>query len=254
MRLWGYLPLLASAPLAHAAQIPFQQGSNSLSSNIIDKLSQDPDYTCLLKLLQRAKLIPTLNKLNGSTLFAPTNDAIKKRAAVDTFWQSALADEDKDLHDNIQEKLRQELFYHLLNYTLSDDMPKEGVETLETLHYPRTPVEPPSNEPPPYPPWMPIPGGTLGGKPQRLRRAVREEAEWIGVDAFGQNGARVVDRTPASNGVVVKMNQVLTVPPDLGSLHASFHRVSCLTINRSHCDIHTPFSVISAKHSYTRAC
>lgn len=217
MRLWGYVPLFASVPLAHAAQVAFEQGPSSLSSNLIDRLSQDPDYTSLLLLLQKAKLIPTLNRLNGSTLFAPTNDAIKRHIATDAAWEAALTEDGEELRDNIQEKLRQELFYHLLNYTLPDERPNEGVETMNTLHYPRTPVEPPSHEPPPYPPWMPIPGGTLGGLPQRLRRAVRDDAEWIGVDAFGQQGAQATDRVTASNGVVVKINEVLDVPPDLGA-------------------------------------
>lgn len=49
-----------------------------ISSTLVDALSADPDYSSLLRLLQRADLILTLNKLNGSTLLAPTNDAIKQ--------------------------------------------------------------------------------------------------------------------------------------------------------------------------------
>ena len=120
MRLWGALPLslLAFLPLAHSAQVVLQPGNATvLSTNLVDALSADPDYTSLLRLLQQAKLIPTLNKLNGSTFFAPTNDAIKRHSAQNALWQAALQDDPLDLKDNIQEKLRQELFYHLLNET-----------------------------------------------------------------------------------------------------------------------------------------
>lgn len=216
MRLCNYVSLLIATPLGYAAQVSLNQGATTLSDTLVSKLSADPEYTSLLRLLQRARLIPTLNKLNGSTLFAPTNDAISKHAAVNTIWQSALADDAQELRDNIQEKLRQELFYHLLNHTLPEG-PPEDVETLLTLHYPRTPVEPPSREPPPNPPWMPIPGGSLGGQPQRLRVALRDEETWVGVDAFGKNGVKTTERVNASNGVVLKVDEVLNVPPDLGT-------------------------------------
>ena len=62
----------------------------------MDALNEDPDYTSLLNLLQKARLIPTLNRLNGSTLFAPTNDAIKRHS----FWTSI----HQDLNDNAHEK------------------------------------------------------------------------------------------------------------------------------------------------------
>jgi solute carrier family 25 (mitochondrial carnitine/acylcarnitine transporter), member 20/29 len=220
MRVRNYIPLLVALPVlppVYSAQTPLNHIPSPLSDTITDKLSQDPDYTSLLVLLQRARLIPTLNKLNGSTFFAPTNDAISKIAASNTLWKTALSDDSPELRDNVQEKLRQELFYHLLNYTLPDETPHELPETLYTLHYPRTPVGPPSREPPPSPPWMPIPGGTLGGKPQRLRRTVRDDETWVGVDAFGKKGVKVVEQVPASNGVVMKINEVIGVPPDLGT-------------------------------------
>lgn len=188
-----------------------------LSTNLVDALSADPDYTSLLRLLQLAKLIPTLNKLNGSTLFAPTNDAIKRHSAQNALWQAALQDDPLLFRDNVQEKLRQELFYHLLNYTLGDLPTEQTAQVLRTLHYPRTPVEPPTKEPPPSPPWMPIPGGTLGGEPQLLRIASRDATAYVGVDAFGEGGAKVAkDIVEASNGLLVGVGEVLQVPPDLG--------------------------------------
>lgn len=221
MHLWGYGPLVAFIPLALTAQVTFNQDATALSKNIIDALSEDPDYTSLLGLLQRAKLIPTLNKLNSTTLFAPTNDAIKRHASVNLLWQTALADGAAELRDNIQEKLRQELFYHMLNYTLEEFPKEQDPEVLLTLHYPRIPVEPPSHEPPPSPPWMPEPGGTLGGKPQRLRIASRDETSWVGVNAFGEDGAKVSKVVDASNGKVVGIDAVLSVPQDLGQFIAT---------------------------------
>ncbi|EPT03894.1 hypothetical protein FOMPIDRAFT_1058263 [Fomitopsis schrenkii] len=217
MRPWSALPLalLSLALPVWTAQIPIQsEPAHTLSTNILDVLYADPDYVSLVKLLQRAKLIPTLNRLNGSTLFAPTNDAISKHA----FWQATL-DAAPDFGDNIQEELRQQLFYHILNYTIPA-LPTEQIPQVhKTLLYPRTPVEPPTRQPPPGPPWMPLPGGTLGGDSQRLRAAYREDAVWVGVDAFGNGGAQVVkEPVNASNGVVVGVNGVLEMPPALESV------------------------------------
>ena len=221
MRLWGALPLslLACLPLVNAAQVVLEPGTATvLSTNLVDALSADPDFTSLLHLLQVAKLIPTLNKLNGSTLFAPTNDAIKRHSAQNALWQAALQEDPLLVRDNIKEKLRQELFYHLLNHNHTlDDLPEQTPQVLRTLHYPRRPVEPPTNEPPPSPPWMPVPGGTLGGEPQLRRIASRDATAYVGVDAFGEGGAKVVkDVVEASNGILVGIGEVLTVPPDLG--------------------------------------
>lgn len=174
-----------------------------MSTTLVDALSADPDYTSLLRLFQTARLIPTLNKLNGSTLFAPTNDAITRHA--NPLWLSVVEDDHLVLKDNVQEKLRQELFYHLLNDSLRLPLATEPyLRVLKTLHFPRAPVKPPSHEPPPSPPWMPIPGGTLGGEPQRLRITARDGETWVGVDAFGKGGAKVIkDQVDAGNGILL---------------------------------------------------
>ena len=221
MRLWTWAPvtLLASIPLALASQIPLELHLKS-NQTLLDVLNADPDYVSLIKLLQRAKLIPTLNKLNGSTLFAPTNDAINRISDSNPLWKAAL-DESVEFRDNIQAQLRQHLFYHLLNYTLlalpRDQIPQEH----ETLLYPRRPTQPPSRQPPPYPPWMPVPGGTLGGAPQRLRLSFRDNTTWVGVDAFGGGGVQAVkDPVNATNGLLIGVGSVLEMPPDLGMLNA----------------------------------
>lgn len=200
-------PLLLLSPLLNQ-HLPTTQ-----STTLVDALSADNDYASLLRLLQRARLIPTLNKLNGSTLFAPTNDAIKRH----TPWHDALTS------DNIHEQLRQELFYHLLNYSIPGLPNQPETQVHKTLLFPRTHVDPPSRHPPPSPPWLPIPGGTLGGQPQRLRVASRDGSAWVGVDADGNGGVQIVKgQVNVRNGVLLGIADVLSVPPDLG--------VSCVSI------------------------
>ena len=199
---------------ALAAQIAFSSPSTT-SKTLVSELSADPDYTSLLGLLQRARLIPTLNRLNGSTFFAHTNDAIEQHS----FWTDILRNDSVVITDNIQEKLRQQLFYHLLNFSITA-FPDEShtTQVLKTLHYPRTPVQPPSHEPPPNPPWMPIPGGTLGGEPQRLRVSARNQAAYVGVDSHGQGGIEITKGVvDAGNGMLLGISGVLEPPPDLGA-------------------------------------
>ena len=212
MRLgWGLL--LSWLPLFSLAQVQVPWRSAS-STTLVDVLSADPDYTSLIRLLQRARLIPTLNKLNGSTLFAPTNDAIKKRSLIDHLWSTTLDHDEVIVNDNVRERLRQELFYHLLNYSLSEPPQEPRLLTLKTLHFPPTPNDSPSRDPPP---WIPEPGGTLGGESQRLRMFSENGGSFVGVDAFGKGGAEVVKGlAQAGNGVVFGLSEVLKVPPGLG--------------------------------------
>lgn len=228
MRLLALLPLSLLALAVDAAsdvlQAPLQSAPAPLSVTIVDALGNDPDYELLLKLLRRAKLIPTLNKLNGSTFFAPTNDAIRQHNSLNLLAHDPIHD-DHSLADNIQEKLRQDLFYHLLNYTIVLPV-EQDIQVLKTLHYPHKPLQPPTRQPPPGPPWMPTPGGTLGGEPQRLRLVSRDGEIHVGVDAFGNGGAKVIKGLNAtSNGVLVGIDKVLAVPPDLGA---------CLSASPSH--------------------
>ncbi|KAJ7900188.1 hypothetical protein B0H14DRAFT_3852644 [Mycena olivaceomarginata] len=215
---WVPLVLLPFAGLACAHQEPF----TTYSRTLVDFLSDDPDYTSLLQLLQRARLIPTLNRLNGSTFFAPTNEAIEKNA----LWNSVVADH-ITVNDNIHEQLRQQLFYHLINYSLPVVPEAPNPLVLQTLHFPRSPLEPPSRDPPPSPPWMPIPGGSLGDAPQRLRVAARDQGAWVGVDAFGKHGVEIIKgRVDAGNGDLLGINRVLEPPPDLAHLVSRHSSVS----------------------------
>ncbi|KAF5323619.1 hypothetical protein D9611_005763 [Ephemerocybe angulata] len=230
---WGCLPVALTAALlplfTYSAQIPLSNhtASTTVSKTLVDVLSADPDYVSLLRLLQRTRLIPTLNRLVDSTLFAPTNDAIKRHSESNSLWRSVLEDESFNTADNIQEKLRQQLFYHLLNYTLPNT-PSEGkVQTHDTLHFPRLGLQPPTREPPPNPPWMPVPGGSLGGKPQRVRLFADDSGTRVGVNAFGAGGASFVKGiAEAANGVVIGIDNVLEPPPDLARVIEQHSSVS----------------------------
>ena len=232
MRIARYIYLsFISTTTTLAAQIPLHSSSSGgltiASINLIDALSADPDYTSLLRLLQRARLIPTLNKLNGSTFFAPTNDAIERHRSRSALWHTALHDGIEPFKDNIQEQLRQELFYHLLNYTIpaQNGLEVTEVQVHKTLHFPKTLVEPPSDDPVPAPPWLPVPGGSLGGEPQRVRLASRgEDGAWVGVDTFGLGGVKMIKGyVNVSNGVLLGVDNVLPVPPDLGKHRLYLH-------------------------------
>ncbi|KAF9076124.1 carnitine/acyl carnitine carrier [Rhodocollybia butyracea] len=211
------LKALGFLSLAFAAQLPMN--ASITSTTLVTVLSADPDYESLLRLIQLAHLIPTLNRLSGSTLFAPTNDAISRHPP----WKSIL--DDHQIHDNVQEQLRQQLYYHLINYTVSSVA--EQVTVLKTLHYPHTPVSPPSREPPPNPPWLPIPEGTLGEEPQRLRLGGRGKNGYVGVDAFGKGGVQIVKgQVDAGNGAVLGISEVLEPPSNLASVLSQHDSVS----------------------------
>ena len=210
MRIAILAPLLVvPSVLAHIQQpLPATR-----STTLVDVLSADPNYTSLLRLLQRARLIPTLNRLTSGVLFAPTNDAIKDHP----LWLDFLRGNPSLLTDNVQEQLRQQLFYHLLNDTDPTLPTDEKPVVFKTLHYPRAPKAPPSRTPPTSPPWVPVPGGTLGGEPQKLRASSRDHKSWVGVDAFGKHGTLIVNRTEATNGIVFGVSKFLDPPPDLGT-------------------------------------
>ncbi|KAL4070810.1 hypothetical protein J3A83DRAFT_4358899 [Scleroderma citrinum] len=226
MRLCGFAPLslLTVVSGVLCSQVPLNSPLTVQSTTLVDILNADDDYTLLRSLLQRTRLIPTLNKLNGSTLFAPTNEAVKRRSDKDALLQRVLEDDSLQLPDNVQEQLREQLLYHLLNYTITT--PEDSTtQTLKTLHFPKSPA----HETPVPPPWLPIPEGTLGGDPQRVRLALRDDSLWLGTDAFGQGGVQVVKpRVNASNGVVYGISDMLDVPPNLAQVIVNNESLSYL--------------------------
>ncbi|KAF8167748.1 carnitine acyl carnitine carrier [Crassisporium funariophilum] len=220
------LALLSLCLPCNSSQIPWTSPSTK-STTLVDALNADPDYSSLLYLLQRARLIPTLNRLNGSTFFAPTNEAIKRHSLTNSLWRSVLEDGYDYVPDNVQEQLRQQLFYHLLNYTLSGVPAEPDVQVHKSLLFPRKPFEPPSRDPPPSPPWMPLPGGTLGGEPQRLRLAAHGQVANVGVDAFGKGGAKIIKGIQdAGNGILLGIADVLEPPADMATVISQYTSVS----------------------------
>ncbi|KAG1757737.1 hypothetical protein EDB19DRAFT_1901238 [Suillus lakei] len=208
MRLWGCIPLTLLALVARSmtTQVAWNSDATIQFKTLVDVLNNDEDYSSLLSLLQKAKLIPTLNMLNGSTLFAPTNDAIERH----DLWRSAFEYPDL-LKDNVQEELRQQLFYHLLNYSITEDLKDSTIRVLDTLHFPKLSPDPPTNEPPPSPPWIPIPESTLGNESQKLRLTSRDGVAWVGVDAFGKGGIEVKkQRVPPHLGRVLSQESSLS--------------------------------------------
>jgi hypothetical protein len=220
------------------------------TSTLVDVLSADSSYTTLVRLLQRTKLIPTLNKLNGSTLFAPTNDAFDRAKAIGgNSWDDLLEDEDvwgnntrPKRPDNILFDLRQHLLYHLLNYTLPYDFQSSSSadgsnppslfpnssehrpQMLETMLFPSRYSGHKTPQPAPAPPWLPERSGLLGTDGQRIRGIQKAGAEsegsssedWVGVDWKGEGGVRVLQVNESGNGLVVKVDGVFVQPENAG--------------------------------------
>lgn len=193
------------------------------STTLIDALSADGNYTRVIRLLQKARLVPTFNRLNGTTFFAPTNDAIEKDALLRA--ESDIGENEYDKtedpfsdfrEDNVNEKLRQQLLYHLLQSRLQE-LPKE-LKVHETYLYPRpnsslTTDELNSTSPSP---WIPVPGGTLGGQPQRIRVSSSDNKTWAATDFEGKGGVEIVrPLVEADNGALIGIADIIKPPPNL---------------------------------------
>lgn len=112
------------------------------SVKLVDLLSASANHTLLLSAFQRARLIPTLNRLNGSTLWAPTNEAIERQAERERrradelgprIWSQVVHTDDlrpdSVERDNLQLALRDTLLYHIFNSTLFHPPPERGNES-----------------------------------------------------------------------------------------------------------------------------
>lgn len=255
-------------PIAQASQTPLladlkpvrhqhvEPTIHTQAITTIDILSSSPNHSTFLHLLQRTKLIPTLNLVQGSSIFAPTDEAWSTWGeAQDASIQLLLSrDTSLDVADNVLFGLRQHLLYHVLNYTLHGDSAVGEVSavphitTETTLLYPGRSIMPPSpHRPPTGPPWMPQGGdGDLGGSGQQLRICYASgQPTAVGCDIDGEGGSAVWDEWPnkkknmmnaefaggkekngsakpdgvvrhASNGVVIGIKQVLQPPPSIG--------------------------------------
>ena len=229
-------------------------GVHADSRNLVDVISTRRDLSQFVHLLQRTRLLPTLNRMQeldegqtGMTLFAPNNAAFEEAMQGDSpraeFWRQALQDEPSD---NIHAALRQQLWYHVVNYTLSE--PGNGVELHETLHFPsRKRLEEPTHPGPiPQPPsGPPHPGaedhgGLLAGYGQLLRTAKVGRTTKVGVDANGRGGATVTDTDRSSSrGVVMVTDAILDLPPTLMALLQTAPQVARVFSQLSNKTLHT---------------
>lgn len=245
------LALALGTATAWAAQVPLAVPATSTrthnvgvvpqSTTLVDLLSASPDHSHLLHLLQRARLIPTLNLLNGSTFFAPVNSAFEDEVRAEeqvedkVFTWALTAKGSPDLPDNVQTALRQRILYHILNYTLPyepEAAPTERPDMLETLLFPLPGRDPDAPGEPGKDP-KPRVKGMLGGRGQQLRiirradsksrRIEGDPATFVGVDSQGRGGSAVISgqngtAVRARNGVLISLQKVLRAPPSLASL------------------------------------
>lgn len=253
LAIWALFPALALS-----AQHAFTSPPSPASLTLVDLISASPNHTLLVRAFQRARLIPALNRLNGSTLFAPTDDAIKAAQEAEGrggVWSFALGHDDDEApqRDNMQLALRDTLLYHLLNFTLFPDPspPSNDSSTPVTLRRAHPDLALPSlhqtlyrpylsrrtlpfPSPPAFPGELPMPDdpdedddeGLLGGEYQRVR-VVRKAAKGkngadicVGGDWKGDGGARgrEDELVWARNGAMVVLDRVLSKPVDLGEL------------------------------------
>lgn len=216
--------------VATAQQLPL----TTTSIKLVDFLGL-PQHALLLAAFQRARLIPMLNMLNGSTLLAPSDDAIRRASESSALWAFATRPDSPPPHDNLQLELRDVLLYHLINSTQlgpnATAIPTVQPKTLETLYYPSLsslntsfpspPTLPGSPPDDPTPDEPSAPEGLLRGHGQRLR-IVRDKITdevWVGGDWQGEGGVKVVNGSlmEASNGVFVVIEAILQRPVDMGT-------------------------------------
>lgn len=221
------------------------------STNLVDLLSADGDLSLFIRLLQRARLIPTLNKLHNATLFAPTNDAVSSESwlmdmlpPLDSdgdYDAPKKQDNDSDPHDNLNYRLRERLFYHMLNYTWT--APEQAAPSEEgnkdyaspIASYETTLLFPTKHEDHGRPGHVPYPepeDTLLGGEGQKLAVAVERKTSSnrfrtqdgpeqatirIGVDELAQGGAAILPARGgiARNGRLVVIDAILRPPKSL---------------------------------------
>lgn len=230
MLLLHALLLLSHVACCLSSQISFPSQGDPINGNrqtsvrttLVDLLSQQEDFSLVIRLLQRAKLIVNLNLIKDATFFAPTNAAIRSDP-----WLFSLVDTESELpeqaymnEDNIQARLRQQLLYHCLNYSL--EIPTDdSIRSLETLLFPHPEagLGRPGEDSKPFP-GLPAPDqhSLLGGQGQKVRFKLLDQAKArLGVDSHGKSGVRVscqrIQR--ASNGVLIPVEGLLKPPESI---------------------------------------
>lgn len=167
---------------------------------------------------------------------------------------------------NVNAVLRQQLLYHMLNYTLqynitaeqglaaADEAQTAGKPVLfETLHLPSHHFLHEPSRPGPVPQKPPHPGaedrgGLLGGEGQKVRFCTRADRQvWIGTDAKCEGGVQAVDVDRSSKkGLIVSIDGILDLPPSLATVlktHPTLQHLLNLTTSN------TLLSLTEAAHS-----
>ncbi|TIA74661.1 hypothetical protein E3P92_01095 [Wallemia ichthyophaga] len=200
---------------------------------VIDALSADPQFTDLVRILQRLKLVPAINKLEDLTIYAPTNDAIRSSKGAHS------------LADNLNERSREIIFYHILNYTASHDNSDSHFPQLhQTLLHPANVLGEPTYNPPPHSPWLPEPGDgkSLMGAGQHVRIGKSNDSQVcfglrdvaVGGNYTGNcndNGAATILSSKPKrvrNGVIYPIDTVIIPPADLATQIRSHPSLSML--------------------------
>jgi solute carrier family 25 carnitine/acylcarnitine transporter 20/29 len=202
-------PLLSLA-LAQE-QLPLQY--DTTRTTLTDVLSANAHFSSLLRLLQRSRLIPTLNRLSNATLFAPTNAALAEAGFDD-------GDLDLTAPDNIQAALRRQLLYHLLNYTLplSNDT-SQPTQLIETLLFPH----PKAGHGKPGWPDLPDEHSLLGGEGQKLKLAKDSNVTTLRANGKAAQ-VMMANASYAGNGLVLPIDRLLSPPKSIS--HALFDHPS----------------------------
>ncbi|CAH7687824.1 hypothetical protein PPACK8108_LOCUS22669 [Phakopsora pachyrhizi] len=204
------------------SSIKSQPSTQSVS--LIDILSNSTQHTKLLLLIQRSRLIPTINLLKNSTLLAPTDDAIDRYLGnlpptLDPSPLSINPELDDSLiyrsDDNLMSHSRQTILYHLLNLSLSLSSISSTVpQPFETL------LHPPSEN---------SDSGLLAGHGQRINFINLNGQIHAGVNGSGLGGVQLPsgDRFLwADNGLLIPIDDVLTPPPSVAQIIRTDPRLS----------------------------
>jgi solute carrier family 25 carnitine/acylcarnitine transporter 20/29 len=193
MRLWGLLPVSLLSVVCECTQLPIEAQRVTL----VDVLSANSQYSSLLQLLQRTRLLPTLNKLRNATLFAPTNAALSGTMAL----------YDDSVPDNVQAALRRQLLYHLVNSN-DTSQPPQLIETLLFPH-PKAGEGAPGN--PPDSGGEPDGHSLLGGEGQKLEWS-KADSVWHLRSNDQQANVLGSNITRAGNGLVLPVDHLLQTP------------------------------------------
>ncbi|KDN42747.1 Fasciclin-domain-containing protein [Tilletiaria anomala UBC 951] len=218
--------LFLIAPLQEQIPTEPHHGFGDLPQNrtVIDVLNASPDHLIFVRLLQRARLIPYINKLQefddenvGLTVLAPTDRVWPREFRAALGGDTSFTDEQVDAaivnslqmgsRDNIQEFLQDLLLYHFVNRSVVGDISESQwpARLLTTLQRPHDHI-------------------TIGNRPDLMLEGqkilMRQNTSAVffgwsyGNDTVWEMGSAIYVRM-CSKGIVVALDRVLRPPPTL---------------------------------------